>query len=200
MRALLLSCGMLAFNLVGTVVWAELYECNGVWTNRPCEGQSSNSMKESAAKQIDVAEREAKEKRFWVNDLELKRLRARKEHGLEMNVGDVMELCQDSSTTLQVCRNAVAARENEIGKSILDAKNAALKQQTLEEEKRKTEADIVNQINVFDNRTLVVKGRHPNKPRPQPREDLRPNYTPINPQPSKGGSRVRFHRETGGLE
>jgi len=98
MRNLLVKTFIISSFLVVLPAQAELKNCNGVWTNKDCEGKTTREIKESTVKERDPAEVQNKEKKFWISDLELKALRAKKEHDIDIDTGDVEVLCQKPET------------------------------------------------------------------------------------------------------
>jgi len=72
----------------------------------------------------------------------------------------------------------VAARENDIEKGIMEAKNLAIKQKRLEEEKKNKDKKPVTQANVLDNSTTVIVNKHPTgaarKPKTSPESKSKP--------------------------
>ena len=96
---------------------AQIYECRGVITNKPCGGGAAPLFEEKPYQPPSKQTIEEQKKELWINDLEIARVKVRKEYGIDVNVSRTSDLCRRSS--LDECRRAIEDKEKEINQLIL---------------------------------------------------------------------------------
>lgn len=98
---------------------ADLYQCNGVWTNKPCEGSLANLMKEDA---LDprATDEEYKAKREILREASEFQVRIR-ERGVEFQLADLEKFCfsEEEHRTPPDCRSMYTALRQ---KALIQAK------------------------------------------------------------------------------
>lgn len=152
MRILLVTCcWILAFP-----VKAEIHECNGTWTNKPCEDAASKSMAE-------VPPREHKEdplakRRVWLQDLRTQYYKARRDHGILVNIQSVEDMCLDVKFSAETCSQLIGAKEKDLNELILKSKEVKAKEARNKIEAEK-QPDTIQFITNTDN-YITVRGGH----------------------------------------
>lgn len=119
-----------AFFLISIFIFAgsgaaEIYECDGVWTDIPCDGTVGKVIKE--AKGPASGETLKKESdgrtRKWLHDLDMKAFRARREHEVDVSTATAHAVCTDlQSSEFKKCRDAIDKTEAEINKLVADVR------------------------------------------------------------------------------
>jgi hypothetical protein len=145
---------LLSLGLFAPSARAELHDCNGVWTNRPCDaGQSESTLKEKAYREQSEAERTADRKRFIFNELDLRRLKAIREQNISLAIETVRDACMSAGTSLADCQ-----KEANDANAELDKRIAAVVPKEQPKAKEKEEAPTQTVVTVIDN-TYIDRGR-----------------------------------------
>lgn len=105
----------------------ELVNCNGKWTNGPCEEGSAKTLPEKASSANDSPDRN--DMRSLYTDLDLRNFRAKREFGIEISLEDARISCLSNKATLDECRKVTSAQNEKldllIAKAALSAPAAA---------------------------------------------------------------------------
>lgn len=141
----------LVFLLPALSVAADVHRCGDTWTNKSCDA-TSEATPEVAAPDTQAATRKAKaERNSWLHELEMRRFRAKREHKLDVDVGDVRQICEDLNTPATECRKAIAERSSKIEEQILHARELDLKKAELEQKAKSTPQEPPTRIIVQNN-------------------------------------------------
>ncbi len=97
-----------------TTVLAEIHQCNGILTNKPCEGESQNKMEEKVSPPRSPEDISMEKRKLLIHDLDMKRIGARNQFGLEIGITSERSICMSKETTEEECAAAVSAKEKEI--------------------------------------------------------------------------------------
>ncbi len=87
---------------------AEIVNCDGVWTNRGCAAAAAEQLPEHEFQppaKDDTTERKLQA----LSDLDIKLFDLRRETGIETDSSPAAEVCRKPGSTLQECRDAIAA-------------------------------------------------------------------------------------------
>jgi hypothetical protein len=196
---MLLRSFFLVLLLVSPSARAELYECNGTWTNKPCSGKTQKTIDETKAQKRSPAEIEKSQKDLWLHDLETKRFNARRMHGIKIDTKDAAVICQSEKTTLLECRKAITTLEDKIEERVVAAQQLKLKKQEVESKKVEDNSSQVSRVTIIQNtiqrNRIVVQPRENELTPPAPQRTLSPipSASPLSPRPrrfSRGGSIV----------
>ena len=123
---------LVATVFVGAVsAHAEMRECKGVWTNKPCEEAPQHALKESSSVESPL-QREKSQRSLWLHDLEMKSIKAKREFKVDVDIGDVQVICHDLQISTAGCRKAIADKDALLEERITAAKTLALKKAQLE--------------------------------------------------------------------
>ena len=134
--------------------FAELYDCNGVWKDVPCDaGKAKTKLKEKVEKSEDEiqAKKNTDTKKSLVHDLTMSRLKAKKEHGIKVDYKYIEDYCQMESTSVEECRTRVENASDKLISRI--EKKAEIKKKELEllKEKNKIEKEASQvRIEIYD--------------------------------------------------
>ena len=130
---------------------AEIHQCNGLWTNKPCEGTVGESISETQTKNRSAADAEKSQKGLWIHELDMKRLRAKKQYNISIDTQDTTLLCNTEKTSLLDCRKGITEKENLIEEKILTAKDLEIKRRESKAQAKKTPDPENNQTVVIQN-------------------------------------------------
>lgn len=111
---------------------AEVQNCNGVWTNQPCNSKSAlNPHKTTLSTEPPRSDDQlAKdEMRRLYHDLDMQRLQAQRQYKVRFESGDALGACIGASAELERCRAETTDLKDKLSKRIYE-------QQALEEQKR----------------------------------------------------------------
>ncbi len=139
---------------------AEIQRCGDMWTNRGCSTEgASDSIAERPTAQRSEGERAMSKKRFIFNDLDLRRLKAAREHSLSINIMSAQEACLSEATSLEDCQLAVDAADEKLDRriaAVVESEKAAAKLK---------EAERPNQtvVTVVENRPRNIYIVHPRR-------------------------------------
>ncbi len=159
--------------------YAELHQCDGTWTNKPCEGKIAESIKETSGRVRTAEEVELSQKELWLHDLEMGRLKARKEFGVKVSTLEAQTICNEKTTSLIDCRKAISAREDEIEKGVQAEKDRILKRKEIEERnKAELAAREANKVVVIQNNVEVRPRRHRDWNDSRPGSGTPPRFIP----------------------
>lgn len=126
--------------LLTSTARAELSNCNGVWTNDPCEGNASTKLEEKDFKPQDPQKRLQSKKQQILHDLRMKELNSERAYKVDVAIDAAETSCNDPATTLEDCQEKVTELRDKIDKRILAAKKLEIKEKKIEAEKAEAEA------------------------------------------------------------
>jgi len=105
--------------LFATESVADLVECDGVWTNEPCEGQALSVIDEEPGRELTPEERRKKDIDYLLRNLSSTRYRAEREIGVPINTAVARSACEAENATVDLCRETVAKRVAEIERMLM---------------------------------------------------------------------------------
>ncbi|MCB0324802.1 MAG: hypothetical protein KDD69_14565, partial [Bdellovibrionales bacterium] len=108
---------------------AEVSNCDGRWTNRPCEGTVSATLEEVERAPLDPASARRRRKQSLLHDLRMAAIEAERSHGVVVALGPAEARCSDQATTIEQCQEAVQAVEQQL------AERSSASQQHAKQEK-----------------------------------------------------------------
>jgi hypothetical protein len=141
-------------SLMVSNVSAEVVECHGVWQNAPCGAKvveprvdtpSNNQDNASTAQLSETRQREDSQRRSALHDLEMKKIKAQKLHGIELSTREATLVCNEPAHTLHECIKVVSEREDVLEGLILQA------QQKRAEPQQEQGSTIAQQVTVIQN-------------------------------------------------
>ena len=160
-----LSAKILFFILLSVtypgIGFCDIYQCNGIITNRPCEN-SENSRKILVEKNKDpeVEKKiiEEKKRNLWLEDLNLAKSKLQREYNIKVETFDIEEMCAKS--TLLECSKAVVERKNEISKLSQDHQKIVEAESTKDSPTPDPNINNQNNVIIIDNRDSYFIHRH----------------------------------------
>jgi len=138
---------------------AELYNCNGTWTNKPCEGQATKVLPETE-KTVDLDSELLKKKKVLVGNLRERAGRAERDYDVHIDVTGIEETCRSESTTYEECMNLVNNADDRLNERINEAKLVKEQQKAnrLQQENAEKKDDEKNNAVTVDEDSVVVLG------------------------------------------
>ena len=156
MKKLLNICSFI-FIFSAADSFADLYNCNGTWTNRPCNSSSKIPEKEDTPKNKDKSKKES-----ILHDLRMLVIKAKREHDIRYNIDVIEDLCKTSN--LEECDKSVKTAQKELQAQVTDAdeakeRNALIREANkLKKERNKIEE---NKPPVIIQQNTVIVPRRP---------------------------------------
>ena len=153
MRANLISLLSLCVVLAGPFARAELYECNGTWTNKPCDSsQKTATIKDSSSSEQAI---DPQKKRRWTEELTRLSERAKAEDGVAVDVSEAVSTCLVPVTTNDECRSLVNKKESEVYSRQRTARAEKKKSElATKADQGKTETNVTN-VNISEENSVV---------------------------------------------
>jgi hypothetical protein len=111
-----LAAVVIALGVLPAICSAQILNCDGVITNKPCQGGQA-VFEEKPYQAPSPQELEQQKRESWVRDLETARLKVKREHGLDVDVTLTIDLCRTGS--LEDCRKAIQQKEHEINQLLI---------------------------------------------------------------------------------
>lgn len=135
--------------ILPSILRAEITNCNGEWTNKPCDGKVEARFEEVLSEEKSNEDLNKEKKQLFLNQLEILRFKAKKEHNLEFGTLEVNEICNDINTTLEDCRTKAQTKIDEINNKINELKIS----QNENNNKNETKEDPIS-VTVTENRII----------------------------------------------
>ena len=136
------SVAVFALMVLATPAAAEVFECNGTWTTKPCEGSPTRTVASpSSAREVDDPDRGQKSSMF--HDLTMKSIRARESYGFKVELLVAEKNCIRERGPLEQCAEAIRFVEEELDRKIQAAELLKTQQQAVkvQEEANKLQAE-----------------------------------------------------------
>lgn len=139
-----------SFFFFSNPVHAELVNCNGVWTNQPCNGNARHKMKETPHVPRTPAQIANSKKDILIHDLRMLAIRARDVLDVPVSLSAVEAVCVEDSDSIEECRKAVKERSAEIELLVARHKQNTKKDDTKQIEVRTNNVTVLNNNFVDD--------------------------------------------------
>jgi hypothetical protein len=172
---------------------AEIFDCQGRWTNRPCDSEPEKVLKETASKSQDAKDLDRSEKESLLHELKMQAIEARRKYNARFDVTAVEKICLKPQTSLRDCKQQVDTLSDRIQErtktaALIDAqeKEIALKEKDLEL-KRKEQEDNKTVV-IIEDRTVIVPRRRRPPIRPLSGTGISVNINSADGSISAGGS------------
>lgn len=160
---------------------AQLQNCDGVWSNKPCDKVSTDKVSQYKSSQdIQEVPREGRasadtdpnlsKKQGLIHQLFKESSEARRKFGIQTDLSVARAICFDKSADLEVCNRTVSEVSDRLHDRMHQAEELALKKKELElKEKNQHQQDTTTNINV-NNSTQIYSVRRPHDRREIPVE------------------------------
>jgi len=147
---------------------AEIYNCEGRWTNKPCDSNSRPAFAEEQSAPDPDAETKAdlSKRKLWLQDLDLLRLRLKRKHDVAVSTREIEELCLNTNSSAIECSQAVSAKENEINQLLVekDRLNVERDRNKIEEKTAEQNANPPTAVTVIQENNVIIAPRHHDRP------------------------------------
>lgn len=112
---------------------AELNECEGVWTNKACDGTVIEKPTESAVNDSSSVESKEKavllsKKRSLLHELTMKTIRAKREFEVEYELDEIEAFCLNKESSLAECKEKIKTARTEINSEVSQAASVLQRQ------------------------------------------------------------------------
>jgi len=148
---------------------AEIYECEGKWTNKPCNGSVTKSIEETgSAVPADENVKAIREKTSLLHDLRMKQIQAREVFGIRFDLTAVENFCLKSPSSVEECARRIDSVGAQLEKQMTAADALASQRRAnelqeehnrLQEEQNRIESEKPNIAIVEDYRRIIVVPR-----------------------------------------
>jgi hypothetical protein len=149
---------------------AQIYNCSGKWTNKPCSGEVLRTLEEQSndAPGAHSSDPGKSEKSSLFHKLTMKAIEARREFKIDSDLSYLESLCFTPQTTVSVCREEIGKHEQELDKRIAKERELAAQQRAVElqqeanklaQERNEIEAEKPN-VTVVEENYYVIKKRY----------------------------------------
>jgi hypothetical protein len=152
--------------------FSDLQECNGTWTNVPCDSTPERVIKETTPPADGREQKDKAQRSLWFHDLEMKQIKARREYKLDIDIEDVRAICNDQKLPSENCKKATLERRAQIDTQLGQAEELKLKKKEAE---KKTNSDdplavpvVVQNNDYYATPTPYLPPILPTTPHPQP--------------------------------
>lgn len=119
---------------------AQLVECNGLWTNKPCEEKGASTLPESNYKTTPPEPVQSK-KQYLLHELTMASINAKNEHDVIVDVEPTKTSCMRVETSLDSCRESIQAVRDKIDERVNQVRLIKLKEQEIEQKKKESEKE-----------------------------------------------------------
>jgi len=109
-----LASGMLLALLCALPARAEIYECNGTWTNKPCAEGGGPKFEEKKTSADDIIRSDRSKKKTLISRLDLANFESRRSHGFSIDAVAIEDYCLRSTTSVDECANRVSEAEDRL--------------------------------------------------------------------------------------
>lgn len=114
-RLVLQLLGCLLFSVTVPVpAPAQIFECDGQWTNKPCGGSVTKQLNEHPTQVQSPEETERSRRKLWLHELDMLSLKAKQKYGVVPVLSPIQDLCLEEYSTSEECRKAIADKEREL--------------------------------------------------------------------------------------
>jgi hypothetical protein len=137
----------------------EVHDCNGRWTNLPCDQAAAPANNKKVLTPDEARARSQKE--TLLHKLRMKSIEADRKYKIDLDMSVVESLCNNVTTSLEICRKESERLEEKLDRKI----NAAALLKQREEKIEKLKEPAVVQV---PQTTVIIRERYPYY-RPRPR-------------------------------
>lgn len=133
-------CFAVLLLVVPTAALADVYNCNGRWTDKPCApGEVSHVIKTEVRRSPNAAtEAEDKQRRFTVfHELNMKSAEALRNYGIRFATIEIGKLCMKKETEFEDCKKAADAERDRLERLMHDAQVLAVQREANEIERKR---------------------------------------------------------------
>jgi len=130
---------------------ADLQLCDGLWTNKSCEGNLALSLDEQPSESVPPTNKTQSLKKLQFHDLDMKNLRAKREFDVSVSIELARQKCRAESYSLDDCLEEIYKAEGRLESKVERAKKLKLEEEKLEVEKE------ANRLKKEENNIELIK-------------------------------------------
>lgn len=168
MLAKTLRIGIICFSLSAPLpVASELTECNGVWSNKPCEGQAGqklSEMKSTSAAEPAAPNSASKEKQEAISEFERFIFDASRKLDQEIKSEHVISFCNTDSTSLEDCQQQIEQSRLEIQELLAKAEPSPVPETVILDNRHNTNVVVIQDNTHFHGHPRPSSTRYPLSP------------------------------------
>lgn len=147
---------IVALLCLSTICQAQIYNCDGTWTNKECSGKTSQ-IKETTKTPASTPSKDLAKKKTWINELDLLRLKAKREHQIQVSISAIEDICLTPSTTLADCSKTISDKEKQINELIIAKQNSEQKSKQKQSEEKPSTNTTVTIYNNEENNYKIIR-------------------------------------------
>ncbi len=167
---------------------AQLFECEGKWTNKPCNGKVEKelSVKEEKTGIVGISSNPDRAKKSSLyHELMMKSVKAKNDFQIETNLDQAEDKCLKGDYTLEECQTQIDSYNKELDSKIHKAEILKLKKEEVQLQKERNKiAQENNTTTVIERRPVYIfKNNEPkHKPAPSTSISINANSASTNTQ------------------
>lgn len=124
--------------LIPAALHAQVYQCDGIWTNRPCgEPAIHTSTPAGGAASTDGSRKDASLKRTLVHNLSTANFNAKRLHKVSIETAGIENFCSNEATSLDDCEKRVIEAEDRLASRVKDSQSIQAQERANEIEAQK---------------------------------------------------------------
>lgn len=142
--------------------FAEVFECEGKWTNKPCSGKVTRSIEEAGSSTpVDEGTKLLRDKTGLLHEVRMKALSAKENFDIRYELGAVENFCLKTASTLDECDKKVKEADSELDKKISAASTLASQKRNIELQEEANRLQQERNKIEQEKATVVVQERQP---------------------------------------
>lgn len=137
-----------------------MYYCDGKWTNIKCNSEPSKTLTSPSKTTRDPIAAQLSKRKLWLHDLEMLRIKAKREHDVSVSTQSVRDACLSMKNDESTCRNLIDDKEKELNKLILSYKKLEIEKEVKEVESEEKPVKTQQQVIVIREDRRYLRRRH----------------------------------------
>ena len=123
---------------------AQVYECNGKWTNVPCDGKAPAFKAEKRDSHVLTPSQAAERgrKQTLLHDLTMKSIAAKRDLEIRLDIASADKICNDPLSALAECEKIVQDLDSRLSQMMTDARLVRAQENAAKEQARLRELQI----------------------------------------------------------
>ncbi len=164
--------------LVPHIARADIYECNGTWSNTPCQNPGKVIVEKPSDPRQDEKASTLSRKKSLFHDLNMKHIKAERDHGIIFDISATEAACNKEDVSIEECQTLVQQAHEALDARMSDQELTELQKKNLELELEKQQAATGD-----SNQQIIIQNNYPTWPTPTPEYGWPGDGAEENPQP-----------------
>ena len=135
--------------LIPQAAIAEIVNCNGVWTNEPCDSEPNAKLEAVEASDDSIDQKLKSQKQAALHELRTLKFNLEHEHGGSFSIASAERVCSDSNSSLEDCESSVNIVETDLLNKQLTLSKLDKKQDKSNEEENSGDTVVIQQNNNY---------------------------------------------------